>query len=360
MENMQRAVFILLFLFLGFAGLYYAREFLIPIALAGILSMLFIRLSEYLENKGVNRGWSALICILLLIIIVAGAFTFLSFQLSNLADNMAGMKKRLLEMADQVQSWIHQTFNVSYKKQAEMLKDQGKSQGSGGIGAFAGSFMGILVNSVLVTVYIFLFLYARSHLKQFILKLFPAGQKAKTEKVIGQSVEVARKYLTGLSAMIVMLWIMYGIGFTIVGVEYAIFFAILCGLLEIIPFIGNLTGTFVTVLAVLVQGGDSNMLLGVIITYLLVQFIQTYILEPLVVGEQVSINPLFTIMVIVAGELVWGIAGMVLAIPLLGIVKIICDNVPSLQPYGFLMGSEKKEKKPDLISTLKQKFMKAK
>jgi predicted PurR-regulated permease PerM len=220
--------------------------------------------------------------------------------------------------------------------------------------------MGILVNSVLVTVYIFLFLYARAHLKQFILKLFPTDQKAKTEKVISQSVEVARKYLTGLSAMIAMLWIMYGIGFTIVGVEYAIFFAILCGLLEIVPFIGNLTGTFITVLAVLVQGGDSRMLMGVIITYLLVQFIQTYVLEPLVVGEQVSINPLFTIMVIVAGELVWGIAGMVLAIPLLGIIKIICDNVPSLQPYGFLMGSEKKEKKPALISRFKEKFLKSK
>jgi predicted PurR-regulated permease PerM len=115
---------------------------------------------------------------------------------------------------------------------------------------------------------------------------------------------------------------------------------VLCGILEIIPFIGNLTGTSVTILAVVAQGGDTKMIIAVLITYAMVQFIQTYILEPLIVGEQVNINPLFTILIIVLGEMVWGIAGMILAIPLLGIIKIICDNVPELQPYGFLIGTE--------------------
>jgi predicted PurR-regulated permease PerM len=64
-----------------------------------------------------------------------------------------------------------------------------------------------------------------------------------------------------------------------------------------------------------------------------------------VVGAEVNINPLFTILIIVVGELVWGIPGMVLAIPLLGMVKIVCDHVESLKPYGFLIGEEKKKKK---------------
>src|SRR5690606_8574061 len=102
-------------------------------------------------------------------------------------------------------------------------------------------------------------------------------------------------------------------GFSIVGVENALFFAILCGTLEIIPFVGNITGTSITVLAVFVQGGSNNMIIGVIITYFFIQFIQTYILEPLIVGKQVSINPLFTILVIVLGEMLWGPAGMFMA-----------------------------------------------
>ena len=358
MESLQRSVYLLLFSFLAVGCLYFARDFLIPLALSAMLAMLFVRLSNYLEKKGVKRGWSALICVLLLVIFVAGAFTLLTYQISNLADNMGGIKKRLVDMLEQVRLWIYQTFGVSYEKQEQFFKEQSKASGGGRIGSFAGSFMGILLNSILVTVYIYLLLYSRNHIKQFILKLFDTDKRAKTEKVIGQSVQVAQKYLSGLSAMILMLWIMYGIGFTIVGVEYAIFFAILCGFLEIVPFVGNITGTSITILAVLVQGGDGGMLLGVVITYMLVQFFQTYILEPLVVGEQVSINPLFTIIVIVAGEMIWGIAGMILAIPLLGILKIICDNVPALQPYGFLIGSEKKKGKPGMIDKVKKMIKK--
>jgi predicted PurR-regulated permease PerM len=153
--------------------------------------------------------------------------------------------------------------------------------------------------------------------------------------------------------MIVGLWIMYSIGFSIVGVKFPVFFAIVCGLLEIVPFVGNLTGNLLTVLMVVLQGGGTGMIVGVLITYATVQFLQTYILEPLVVGAEVNINPLFTIIVLVAGELVWGIPGMVLAIPLLGIVKIICDHIEPLKPYGFLIGQQKK-KKEGLIGKIKK------
>ncbi|MDO7742419.1 MAG: AI-2E family transporter, partial [Pedobacter sp.] len=216
------------------------------------------------------------------------------------------------------------------------------------------------VNTILVLVYMFLFLANRSHIKKFILKLVPRDEKDTAGDVVHEAGKVAQNYLSGLGAMIFMLWVMYGIGFSIVGVESAIFFAVLCGILEIIPFIGNLTGTSITVLAIVAQGGDTKMIIGVLITYALVQFIQTYILEPLIVGEQVNINPLFTILVIVLGEMVWGIAGMILAIPLLGIVKIICDHVPELQPYGFLIGTEKqRNKKMGVIDKIKQIFTKA-
>lgn len=84
------------------------------------------------------------------------------------------------------------------------------------------------------------------------------------------------------------------------------------------------------------------MVLGVVITYATVQFIQTYFLETLVVGEKVNINPLITIAGLIVGELIWGIAGMVLTIPLLGMAKIIFDNVEALKPVGFLMGKASK------------------
>lgn len=163
--------------------------------------------------------------------------------------------------------------------------------------------------------------------------------------IIHKSSKVSQQYLGGLFKMIVVLWIMYGIGFSVVGVENALFFAILCGLLEVVPFVGNFVGSLLTVLAVTVQGGDTRMILGVLGIYIFVQFIQTYILEPVVVGNEVRINPLFTIIVLVLGELIWGIAGMILAIPSLGIMLIVFDHIPALKPYAYLIASNKNDKK---------------
>lgn len=358
MEKLQRSIYVLLFFFLAFAGLYFAASFLIPVTLAAVFSMLFIRLCNWLEHEGIGRGISSFFCILIFVIAIAIIVALLSWQLNGLAENMDVMKQRVVEMLSGFQQWIYERIGLDVQQQKEMVKQQGAGSSAGNVlTGFAGKIMDILINTVLVLVYMFLFLLYRSHIKKFILKLVPGGEKDKADGIVHRAGKVAQQYLSGLGAMIAVLWIMYGIGFSFVGVESAIFFAVLCGLLEVVPFVGNLTGTSVTILAVVAQGGDGRMIIGVLITYALVQFIQTYILEPLIVGEQVNINPLFTILVIVLGEMIWGVAGMVLAIPLLGIVKIICDRVPELQPYGFLIGTERqRQRKTGVIDKIKGLF----
>ena len=358
MTKLQQSTLVLLFLVLSIAGLYFSGPFLIPVALAAVFSMLFIRLCNWLEHKGMSRGLASLSCVLLFVLAIALVLFLLSWQLNGLTENIDAMKQRVVGLFSAFQQWIYEKVGINAEQQKEMVKEQGQAGGAGSmLAGFASKIMDILVNTVLVIVYMFLFLLYRSHIKKFILKLVPGEEKTKADGVVHKAGKVAQQYLSGLGAMIAVLWVMYGIGFSVVGVESALFFAVLCGILEIIPFIGNLTGTSITLLSVIAQGGDSKMIIGVVITYALVQFIQTYILEPLIVGEQVNINPLFTILVIVLGEMVWGVAGMVLAIPLLGIVKIVCDHVPELQPYGFLIGVQKERgKRTGIIDKLKKLF----
>ena len=337
MKNLQRSVYLLLFIFLSAAGLYFARGFLIPVALATVLALLLTGESNYLERKGLNRGLSSLLSVLSLILIISIVIFVLSLQVNNIMDNMTQMKERISSMANTVMQWVNEKLGISQTEQKKMIQEQSKDS------AIPGALVTGLINMVIIVVYMYLLLYSRTHIKKFILRLVPKDEKENALAIVHQSAQVIQKYLGGLGAMIVMLWVLYSIGFSIVGVENAIFFAILCGSLEIIPFIGNIIGTSVTLLAVLVQGGGSSMVIGVLITYGIIQFVQSYILEPLIVGKQVSINPLFTIVALVLGETIWGAAGMFLALPLLGIVKIVCDHVPALQPYGFLIGTEKEE-----------------
>jgi predicted PurR-regulated permease PerM len=344
MPKLSAAVNVLFLFVLSIAGLYFASPFLVPLTLAAVLSMVFIRLSNYFESKGIGRAYASFYCILIFVLIAGLIIAILSIQLGNLAENLQGMEKRLTQMLESLKEWINQTLGIKKAAQQKMIDESTSGKSSGLMLSFAAGLLGIMANTILVLVYMYLFLCLRGHIKKFILKLVPKKENADTTEIIHKAGKVSQKYLSGLAAMIVVLWIMYGIGFSIVGVESALFFAVLCGLLEIIPFVGNLTGTTLTVLAVMAQGGNSKMIIGVLITYFLVQFIQTYILEPLIVGEQVNINPLFTIMAIVLGEAVWGIAGMILAVPLLGMLKIVCDSYPDLQPYGFLIGSENPRK----------------
>ena len=305
--------------------------------------MLFLPLSRWFENQKIPQGFSILLCIIIFLGLITGIIWLISWQVTDLATESTDIENKIRKMIGEIEEYIGSNFGISKKQQEKIIVEQTQENG-GMLSNLGSSITGFVVDFILVLVYIFLFMFYRSRLKTFVLQLISSQQKKNAETIIHDIQKVSQQYITGLGMMIVCLWIMYSIGFSIVGVKYAVLFAIICGLLEIIPFIGNLTGTLLAILMVVIQGGGTEMVLGVVITYLIVQFLQTYLLEPLVVGAEVNINPLFTIIILVLGELVWGIPGMVLAIPLLAIVKIICDHIPSLKPYGYLMGSERKKK----------------
>lgn len=338
---------ILLLFVLVFGILYFASAVLIPLTFGAVLSMLLLPICHWLQSKGMNNGLASMLSLVALLIVVTGVITLLQYQLSDLAEDLSKIDDRVTTMVAELKNYVKQHFGISHREQQKMINEQksgGMEKAAGMVTGLLGSLAGIMVDTILVLVYTFLFIYFRGHFKKFILRLFKPDNREETAVVLGDASKVAQQYLGGLGLMIVMLWIMYGIGFSIAGVKNAVFFAILCGILELVPFAGNITGTTITVLMALAQSGDTKVVLGVLITYGLVQLIQTYILEPLVVGDRLNINPLFTILIIVIGEAVWGIPGMILAIPLLGIFKIICDHVEPLKDYAYLIGPPKEKK----------------
>ncbi len=333
----------LLFLFLLGGGLYLAKSFLVPVTFAALLAMLLTPVSIRIEKKGINKAVAALACTLLFLLLIAVVIALLSWQVAGFAQDADKVIAELNKIPGNVQEYIQAHLGIPVSQQQQMIKGQGTGVGAR-IAAVAGSAFSFIGSSLLVVIYLFLFIYYRTHLEAFILKLVAEGNRERTKKIIVSGSGVAQQYITGLAMMIGLLWVMYGIGFSIIGIRHALLFAVLCGLLEIMPYVGNLAGCSLTAVMAYTQGG-SSMALWVLAVYAVVQFTQTYLLEPLVVGARVSINPLCTIMVIIVGEMVWGIPGLMLAIPLLAIVKIICDNIPALQPYGFLIGEVKHRQK---------------
>jgi len=326
------------------ASLYIAKPFLVPLTIGAIISTLFLPLSKLFERRGLARWLSVLFCMIVLLISITTIGTLLGWQIAGFTSDLALIKLKVLEVISNMRSYAFTHLNITVNEQNEILKG-GQSSATDMLQSLFGSMIRIVSQSILVLVYVFLLLYYRDHLKEFILKLTASNQRKDMEQVLTNATKISQQYLLGMSKMIVCLWVMYSIGFSLVGVSNPISFAILCGMLEIVPFIGNITGTSITVLASAAQGASLGMIGGIILTYGIVQLIQGWFLEPLVLGAQVKINPLFTILALVVGDLVWGIAGIVLAIPITAIIKIICEHIDKLRPFGFLIGELELNKK---------------
>jgi predicted PurR-regulated permease PerM len=333
----------LLLLFLVFVGLYYAKVFLMPLCIGGILATLFLPFCNFMEKHKMPKWLAVFFCLLILLIIIAGFVALLGWQIGQLTNDANLIKQKTMETVNLLQDYIYNQFGITATKQSQILIAEQPSF-SNIMQMMAGSLTYILSNCILILAYVVFLLYYRGHIKQFFIKISAPSQQIEMAETLNKAAHVSQQYLVGLSKMIFCLWIMYGIGFGILGVKNFIFFAILCGLLEIVPFVGNITGTTLTAMVAALNGASAYMLIGIIVTYAVVQFIQGWVLEPLILGPQVKINPLFTIIALVLGQLLWGIPGIILAIPLTAIFKIFCDHIEPLKPYGFLVGEIKKNK----------------
>lgn len=362
LNPLVKANLILLLLFLVIGGLYLASAFLIPLAFAVLLAMLLTPLCRKIESVGTNRALATLFCILLLVFFFLGLGTLLSTQIASFSQDLPKIEQQVNQRITGLQQYIQETFGVSPRRQAKAV--QGESvPGAESLGSAAitvlGSFTGIMASSLLTLVYLFMLLYYRARFSTFILKVVSDDQKDKAKHVISNSSQVAQQYLVGRGILIIALGIMYSIGLSIVGLDNAVLLSLLAALVSIIPYVGNIIGVAFPLLMALAQGGDMWLYLGILIVFSIVQFVESYILEPYIVGAEVHIHPFFTIVAIIVGEMVWGIAGMILAIPLFGMLKTVFDNIESLKPYGYLIGDssdDDQQNKSSVSTKIKQLF----
>jgi predicted PurR-regulated permease PerM len=327
--------------------LYFGKPMFMPLAIAGVLALIFMPFCQWLEKHGTGRVTSSIVSGIIFMALIAGIVLFVSYYFKQMAADLTGVVDTISHYNHDMRAFLHDKFGVKGLAKESALPIPLQPD-AGGFSKIATSVMGValsvIINLMLIIVYMIMLLCIRGQIRLFILKTVRPEYRDETRDVVSRSAQVVQRYLQGLSFVIVCLWVMYSIGFSIVGVHNALFFAILCGLLEVVPFVGNITGSTLTSIMALSQGGGMPMVLGVLCTYALIQFIQFYIITPLVMREQVNIHPIFTILILIAGELVWGIPGMILAIPALGIAKIICDHVEALHPFSYLIGHHRKRK----------------
>ncbi len=283
-----------------------------------------------------------------MILVLGGLIYFLSSQFLSFSEEMPLLKEKFSEKFGQIQGFIQDSFNVSEKRQGIWLKEQmvgmmeSSGQMFGNIFSATGNF---LAAATLIPIYIFFFTFYKHKFMDF-MKLMTKPEKHDwVRDIMHRTSQVSQKYLVGMLIDIAILTVLNSIGFMILGIKHAILLGAIAALLNIIPYVGVLIGSIFPIIMALLTKDSIWYAVGALGVCVFVQFLDNNLITPKVVGSAVSINPLATLLVLLIGGFVWGVAGMMLFIPFLGMLKVILDNVESLRPFGFLIGEESKLKR---------------
>lgn len=331
-------------------GLIKAQAFFAPFATAIILSLVMLPVANKLERISVKRIWSSLICTFLLLIVSWAFIALVSFQLKSFVEDWPKLKETMAPKVEQFKNYLVQQTPLQESDLAEFQSGQGEEtknvEGNNiknKVSTVLIQVFSFLGNYLLTFIYIFFLLNYRHHFKKFILEVTSQENRKKVKNIINESIKVAPRYLAGRGIMIAMLAVLYAIGLGISGVENFILVSILAALLSLIPYFGNIVGFAIAFVLGYVATGETNILIGIVLTFSIAQFVESYILEPYIVGDKVALHPFFVILAVIIGNLIWGVIGMILFIPILAILAVIMMHIPSLKPWGELVGSKKKK-----------------
>lgn len=320
--------------------LHIGQGIILPIVYATIVAILLNPLVNYLLRKKINKIIAISIAVALAIIALLGIVYIISSQVTMFSETYPQLKVKLDKTADQFVQWASHKLNIGRPAIRKWMSDsQTDAVNSFDTGETLWQMGHIGVIITLLPVYLFMILYYKTLLLEFIRKLFQSEHHIAVVEVLTNSKNIIQTYLVGLAFEMLIMAVLNSTGLLLLGIDYAIILGITGAILNIIPYIGGIIAIALPMTIAYVTKESLYYPVLVFIIYIIIQFIDNHYIIPKIVASRVKINALVSVIVVLIGGAVWGIPGMFLSIPLTAIVKVICDHIEPLKPWGFLMGN---------------------
>lgn len=338
---------------------YTLQSIIVPILFSIILSVLILPLAERLEKWGLGRAASSILTLIFFIILVCGIGYVLISQTINIGQDATDIVDKIRSLGLRILDWASDKFHMS-KNEIIGRAETELSNSATSIGGYLTGMINSIGNSlsfgILVPIMIFFFLYYRDFFKEFFCRVFSSSPREEIENLIAKIYDVLQNYLVGLVTVMGIIAILNTIGLMLLGIDYSWFFGILAALLTIFPYVGIFIGSIIPALFALATKDSAWYAAGVIIWFQLVQTLEGNFITPKIVGGKANLNPLVSLLSFFLGGMLFGISGMILALPLMAILKVIFDFIPETQAYGFLLSepddtyvhSQKQKRKREL------------
>jgi predicted PurR-regulated permease PerM len=340
------------FVFLGI--LYLAQDIIIPLVFALIIAIVLHPVVNFFVRIGMNRIISISLTMILTFLVIVLFGALLISEISTLGESWPLLVNKFTTLLNQTITDASEYFEINPDKihgWISRTQDQLINASSVTIGQTFVIIGGWLVFLFLLPVYIFLILFYQPILIEFIHRLFGEKNQNHVSEIISQTKTVIQRYLIGRLIEMFIVATLNSIALLVIGIEYALILGIIGALVNIIPYVGGVVAIVLPMMVALVTKSSPLFAVYVFIAYYIIQMVDNHYIVPIIVASKVKINALFSIIVVLAGNALWGIPGMFLSIPLLAIVKLICDRIEPLKPLGFLLG----DTMPPLFSSKKIK-----
>jgi predicted PurR-regulated permease PerM len=339
----------LLGLFLAGTIVVLGNTVIMPLLMAFFFSLVLLPVFRFFRKWKFPEAIAIFLPILLLTVFMGLIMWLFYSQVSALVDDFPQIQLTVNKHLDNLSIWISNSFGLSPAEQLKFVNEQSSklfsSMGSLLRGA-AGSLSGALIFLALLPVYIYLILLYRNVFLKFVLMWFRKTEHDNVEDSIRQTEKIVKSYLIGLLIQITYIIILLGGVLMLFGIKNALLIGLLFALLNLIPYLGALIGNILGVLITLASSENITDILVVLGAITFVQLLDNNILMPRIVGSQVKINPLASIVGIIAAGSMAGLSGMFLAMPVLSVLKIVFDHSVQYKQWGYLLGDERPVKSP--------------
>lgn len=338
-----RTVYIFLLIIIIIFCMIMAKKILVPILISGYIAMLMTPFCNRLENYKIPRSLSAFTALILFIIFISGIFTLIFFQFrsfmndlqANAADHLNRFVGKLNSSIESVTGMDMGMGNgIDGEKVAAILNPGGSES------ELLIITIGTLSTVLLLPVFIFFMLIYRDHFAVFVTKVFERQRNKVLLEHIVSIRRIVHAYLVGAGKVMLILGIVNTIILFSLGIKHAIFFGMVAGLLNIIPYLGPMLGAIMPFLFALLTKDSLFYPIAVLVSFTLIQFLEGTYLTPKITGANVNLNAFVTFVGLLIGGAIWGIVGMILIIPTIAILKRLFELSPNTEPYAYLFGEE--------------------
>lgn len=327
-------------LFISGLVLYLGKVLFVPLLFGLLFAMMLFPICKKMEKKGMPRSIAITILLFFIFILFIILIWLLIVEVSSFLTDLPLVNQKLANLFPEFNKWVESSFGFSTSEQVGWFQKMGFDF-SNDISTFLKGVLNATLSTflmlVMIPIYTALFLYHRGSFVRFLEVIIGPKYKNQLHEILNESIFSYFNFIKGNFYVYCIVGVLNSIGLLALGIKHAILYGILTSFMMVIPYVGIFISASIPVSIALVTKDSIWYPIGVIMIFVFIQYLESNVLFPAIVGKQLNLSTWATLVAIVGGVLFWGIPGMVLVTPFLAILKIISDHLPSMRAINILL-----------------------